>query len=176
MKKTKFFSLMLAIAVLFTSLGLTNIGNTLISAATDSTTDDFIDIDSSSENYAFSFAAVGDTQKLLWYDLENGTTKFADMYDWIVENAEAKKIKCVMGLGDITDTNNNDNTNEWNYAKANIDKLKDADIPFTIVRGNHDKRYSETNFNDFFPYSEYKDTISGSFDQTIKRLFRRKIL
>ncbi len=171
MKKTKFFSLMLAIAVLFTSLGLTNIGNTLISAATDSTTDDFIDIDSSSENYAFSFAAVGDTQKLLWYDLENGTTKFADMYDWIVENAEAKKIKCVMGLGDITDTNNNDNTNEWNYAKANIDKLKDADIPFTIVRGNHDKRYSETNFNDFFPYSEYKDTISGSFDQTMHNTY-----
>lgn len=138
------------------------------------------------EGYAYSFAVVGDTQKLLWYDLLNGTDNLGKMYDWIVDNAHDRKIACVMGLGDVTDANTGKNpsdpdhifngntarTNEYLYAKENINKLADAGIPYTLVRGNHDKpsdaSSTEYTFDAYFPYAEYAslypDGTVGRYD------------
>ena len=50
-------------------------------------------------DYAYSFAVVGDTQILNRYSPQYMT----NIYDWLVDNADANKLKFVMGLGDITD-------------------------------------------------------------------------
>ncbi len=80
---------------------------------------------------AFSLAVVGDTQMLLDYAPEN----FSKIYEWIVASKEAEKIEYVIGVGDITD--DNDNVNEWPVAVAGIKMLNDK-IPYSLVRGNHD--------------------------------------
>ena len=67
-------------------------------------------------DYAFSFAVVGDTQTLAYYY----QTQFAQLYNWIVNNIESKKIEYVIGLGDITDK---DTKAEWTLAKNLIKKL-----------------------------------------------------
>ena len=99
------------------------------------------------ENYAYSFAIVGDTQILNMddymsrtpgsklYDTYDAPTNYmATLYDWIVANSDSKNIAHVFGLGDITD----DNTNlEWEIAKEQIGKL-DGVVPYSLVRGNHD--------------------------------------
>ncbi len=82
------------------------------------------------ENYDFSFMAIGDTQIVTRYDA-NGLTK---IYDYVVNNVEAKKVKHVMGLGDITDA---DKDWEWERAKNQIARM-DGVVPYSIIRGNHD--------------------------------------
>ena len=86
------------------------------------------------EDYAFSFAFVGDTQVITL----NHSTKLGKIYDWILENRESKKIAHVFGLGDIT----NDNTDiEWKRAVKQFEKM-DGVIPYSLIRGNHDKSNS----------------------------------
>jgi hypothetical protein len=60
------------------------------------------------------------------------------IYDWLLDNREEKKIAHVFGLGDIT----NDNTDtEWETAMREISKL-DGVMPYSLIRGNHDKSNS----------------------------------
>jgi len=114
------------------------------------------------EDYAYSFAVLGDTQIL--------TLKYPDklsaMYDWLVENAEEKKIKFVFGLGDITDKCTD---TEWQAAKREINKLNGV-IPYSLVRGNHDRYYDS--FNGYFPYSEYGKNVSGSYDGSMLNTYQ----
>lgn len=82
-------------------------------------------------DYAFSFAVVPDTQYInrFWPEyLKNS-------YDWIINNKASNKIEYVIGLGDITDQ---DTDTQWENAKAQFNKLRDAGIKQSIVRGNHD--------------------------------------
>jgi len=113
-------------------------------------------------DYAFSFAVVGDTQTLAYYY----QTQFAQLYNWIVNNIESKKIEYVIGLGDITDK---DTKAEWTLAKNLIKKLS-GKVPFSLVRGNHD---SVDMMNRFFPYSEYGSTVSGSYDNTMLNTYHK---
>ena len=90
--------------------------------------------------YSYSFAVLGDTQKLNYYDtVTNGVTgegsKMGAIYDWIVANKDAKNIQYVMGLGDVTDKDLDD---EWTHALNQFAKLEAAGIPYTVVRGNHE--------------------------------------
>ncbi|MBP5269559.1 MAG: metallophosphoesterase [Clostridia bacterium] len=102
------------------------------------------------EEYAFSFAVVGDTQKIT-YEFPNQLTR---VYDWIVSNIEKEKIAFVMGLGDITDKNTQA---EWDLAKEQIFKLN-GKVPYSLVRGNHDK---SPEYNKTFAVPEYLDTLDG---------------
>ena len=56
--------------------------------------------------YAYSLAVVGDTQTLT-YGGAKGSAGYNNalpkLYQWIVDNAEAKKMQYVIGLGDITE-------------------------------------------------------------------------
>ena len=108
----------------------------------------FYDNQSPAKDYAYSFAVIGDTQKLVYNDAYNGTNYTSYIYDWIVKNASSKNIKFVMGMGDITDQNGIDKTpddgtnqtgKEWEIAVAQHKKLYDAGIPYGIIMGNHDK-------------------------------------
>lgn len=105
------------------------------------------------EDYAYSFAVVGDTQILAL----NYQNKFTALYDWILGNVESKKIKFVLGLGDITD----DDTNaEWALAKKNITRMNGV-VPYSLVRGNHD---SINQMKRYFPMSEFGSTVTGTYE------------
>ena len=116
-------------------------------------------------DYAYSFAVVGDTQIVA----KHHPDKFHKIYDYIVDNIENKKIKFVMGLGDITD---GDSNAEWNVATENIFKL-DGKVGYSVVRGNHD---SKTKFNAAFPTSKYENIIGGSFDGTMLNTWQELIV
>ena len=84
------------------------------------------------DSYAYSMAIVGDTQILTEYFPE----KLANLYNWIIENKDSKKISFVMGLGDI---NSNDTDAEWAISSKLLESLATAGIPQSIVcGGNHD--------------------------------------
>lgn len=82
-------------------------------------------------DYAYSFAIVGDTQCMVRDNPQNVTR----YYQWIVNNKDKKKIECVIGLGDITDS---DTTQQWTAAKNGI-SLMDGNLFYTLIRGNHDE-------------------------------------
>lgn len=115
----------------------------------------------STSDFAYSFAIVGDTQTLTYYYPD----KLHYIYDWIVDNAEEKKIKFVFGLGDITDKSTSD---EYNLAKAEILKM-DGVVPYSIVRGNHDVKGS---YKKHFSYKEFKHTITGSYDKSMLNTYQ----
>lgn len=109
-------------------------------------------------DFDYSFVAIGDTQNVSHYHPE----KMATIYDWVVNNIAKKKIKFVMGLGDIIDWYQNDPSGEWNNVAAAIKKM-DGKVPYSLCRGNHD---GVADFNKYFPYSEYKNTVGGTYDNT----------
>ena len=108
------------------------------------------------EEYAYSFALVGDTQIVNRYSPQYMT----NIYDYLVDNAHENKLKFVMGLGDITDTNTDA---EWALAKAVMQKLNGV-VPYSVVRGNHD---SIANFNKYFTKSEYESRLGGTYDSSM---------
>ena len=107
-------------------------------------------------DYAYSFAVIGDTQWLSKYM----PAKMEGIYDWIVDNAESKKIAHVMGLGDITeDWNTAGKEQEWIRAHEYISKLNGV-VPYSLVRGNHDEsKY----FLKYFADEVYMDQFGGYY-------------
>ena len=110
-------------------------------------------------DYDFSLAIVGDIQKTTYYWPE----KLPKTYNWIAENAEAKNIARVISLGDITDK---DTKEEYDVVKDAFSVL-DGVVPHSIIRGNHDV----ANFDKYISYEEYKDTIDGSYDASMKNTY-----
>ena len=101
----------------------------------------------SSDEYDYSFAVLGDTQKHVYRDAYSGTNTTDYIYNWLVANKDSKKIQYVIGLGDITDKNGKDNTSsdgidqtniEWEIAVEQHEKLTAAGLPYSIIQGNHD--------------------------------------
>lgn len=60
---------------------------------------------------------------------------FTSQTEWIVRQREARNIKFVLHLGDVT---NNNVHPEWINARRAMDVLRQAAIPFLLVPGNHD--------------------------------------
>lgn len=111
------------------------------------------------KNYAYSMAVVGDTQQLTEQDAANGTNHTAQIYDWIAANVQLKNIQLVLGLGDITQT---DIDEEWTVAKTQISKL-DGIVPYTLVKGAapHDR---QANFNKYFGTGNYyASQVDGTY-------------
>ncbi len=108
------------------------------------------------EEYAYSFAVLGDTQILA----ESYPEKYTALYDWILGNVESKKIKFVLGLGDITNSSTND---EFALAKKNIERMNGV-VPYSLVRGNHD---TVNQMKKYFPISAYKDKLGGYYGNDI---------
>ena len=105
-------------------------------------------------DFLYSFAVVGDTQIIA----QNYSSQFHMIYDWLIENSEEKKIGYVFGLGDITNTSS---SSEWSVAKENIFRLNGI-IPYSVVRGNHDKLNS---FNNAFATNSYYTSQFNGFYQ-----------
>jgi len=118
------------------------------------------------EDYAYSFIVVGDTQSVNIYDPGH----FATIYDWIVANKDAKKIKYVMGLGDITDK---DQDAEWNRAVSAFRSLDDAGIGYSLVRGNHD---GSAKFNSNLDKAPYNQSFDGRYGNTLENTYRKIVV
>ena len=112
-------------------------------------------------DYAYSFAVIGDMQALNYYYPDYVST----MFEWIANNVESKKIKHVIGLGDITEKSE---TDEWSRAKQGYQML-DGKVDYSFVRGNHD---TTAKYNVTFPYSSYKDTIGGAFANNMLNTYK----
>jgi len=115
------------------------------------------------EDYAYSFAFVGDTQFLMYRDASQNTTVYTKpIYDWIVQNKDEKKIKYVLGMGDITDRNKDI---EWEQAVKYHNQLSDAGIPYAVVPGNHDDYTKYTLYNQYFgALPAFTDNIDGYYE------------
>ena len=114
---------------------------------------------------SFTIAVLPDTQKYC-----NGHPDgFLAQTRWLVENKDARRIKAVLHLGDITDHNN---PPQWEIATKAMSQL-DGQLPYFFVPGNHD--YSEkghatdrtTLLNDYFPVSKFRElpTFGGTYDK-----------
>ena len=103
-------------------------------------------------DYDYSVVFVGDTQ----YVTKRFPDKLHYIYDWIIDNKDSKKIKCVMGLGDITDGNSDA---EWKLGFEQITRL-DGVVPYSVVRGNHDKPQE---FLKYFSQEPYASSYSGAY-------------
>ena len=101
-------------------------------------------------NYDYSFAIIGDQQCMVQYARElNSDKNFKQIYDYIIDNAQSKKIAHVFNLGDIVQTTyeySQTNTAEHKsrmdaeavFAYEQFKRLDAAGIDYSMVRGNHD--------------------------------------
>lgn len=106
---------------------------------------------------------VGDTQKTTGYYSD----KLHYIYDWIIDNKDSKNIQYVLGLGDITEGKNEDK--EWPIAIEQLDRLEEAGINQSIVRGNHDV---ESYYDQFITKDKYGKNLTGSYDDTMRNTYR----
>lgn len=107
---------------------------------------------------------------------------FAGQTKWIVDNQRALNIRMVVHEGDIV--NNWDVQEQWDIAHATLSLLRDNDIPFAPIPGNHDHAerqwdgdtfmYSSTfPASDFEPFpwweedSDYHDNANNTVTLTI---------
>jgi len=81
----------------------------------------------------FTIAAIPDTQV---YSEENNPG-FAVQIDWILDNAASRNIVFATHLGDVVD--NGTDAGQWENAMYALEPLLlQNELPFSIVRGNHD--------------------------------------
>lgn len=119
-------------------------------------------------NYDYSIALIGDIQSLTYYYPEKLTT----LYTWLKDNTASKKIGFAVGLGDISETNA---LKEYEIVK-NAHKIIQGTLPFSIIRGNHDRNGigsgSDTNFKAHINQKEFGSEITGSYDNTMMNTYR----
>jgi len=103
------------------------------------------------------------------------TERYSDDYpqhfeaqtDWIVANREARRIACVLHLGDITQRNA---PAEWAVARRCLGTL-DGQVPYVLATGNHDyddnaPKRDTTRLNEYFPLDAIRKwpTFGGAFE------------
>ncbi len=117
----------------------------------------------------FTLAVVPDTQYL--FDYEQGVTRsdpqpVAEAFEWIVEHREERDIAFTAALGDITEHA----TAEEMAGAAEVYRILDeAEMPYSVLAGNHDVRGNDdqrpdTPYLDVFGPDRVADlgTLGGS--------------
>lgn len=79
---------------------------------------------------AFSFAVIPDTQVEV---IRSGDPRMKNRSDWLVK----QKVKFATQTGDLVNWDTPDHS-QYNIAKAGLDPLHKAGIPYTVAIGNHD--------------------------------------
>lgn len=131
-------------------------------------------------DYDFSIAHVTDTQFLSEGAVNPaldaaGQERFAEAYrsqmNWIVDNADERKISYVANTGDIIENwmlphhPEEQARKEFEFAAQMQSIIDDAGIPNGIIPGNHDNgwgSFGNDMFNDYFPAERY-ETASQSW-------------
>ena len=114
------------------------------------------------ENYDFSFAWITDTQ----YYAESFPYHFAQMNQWIVDNAEEWGIRYVFHTGDIVD--DCDMLGEWENADSSMRIFDEAGIAYGVLGGNHDVWAGAEGYGSYWKYFGEdrfadKDYYGGSY-------------
>lgn len=129
------------------------------------------------EDYDFSIAWMTDTQYLSEGVVE-GRPQFGEAYrainEWIVDNAETRKIAYTAHTGDIINnwiTIDDDSPEylarareEFQFARDTMDVLAEGQMPFGVIPGNHDNRFGTTNelYNEYFSPEYFSDLSAAA--------------
>ena len=114
-------------------------------------------------DYDFCFAWETDTQ----YYAEEWQNHFLNMNQWIVDNAEAWKIKYVLHTGDIVD--DQDMIYEWENADEAMSIFDEAGMAYGVLGGNHDVAAGLAEYDNYYTYFgenrfTSQQTYGGSYD------------
>ena len=117
---------------------------------------------SNESNSSFTIIVLPDTQ----YYSELYPKIFINQTKWIVENKQSLNIQMVIHEGDIV-FNNNNKPEKWDTANQSFSILEQANIPYSLIPGNHDTN-TKTNYNNYdlyFPKTRFenKSWFGGSF-------------
>ncbi len=84
--------------------------------------------------------------------------------NWIADNKTSLNIQYVLCVGDLV--NSSSSTQEYTNADIAFDILDAANVPYSVVPGNHDMSMGTTLFPDYFGISRFsvKDWYGGSLD------------
>jgi hypothetical protein len=119
----------------------------------------------------YTVAILPDTQSYVRWK----TSVMTSQLDWLVDNKDSHYIEFVAHVGDIVQ--NWDTTpTDWEFVQTEMNKLKTAGIPYSILPGNHDYAYNSRNstvFNSYFPLSNYSDMSSyaGAYDTNSDNMY-----
>ena len=104
----------------------------------------------SGEPGEFAIAAISDLHYACNYSGQQQDVYYHAMR-WIADNAAKENIQMAVQLGDMTSGNR---LAQWQIARKGYDILKDAEVPYTAVIGNHDYGNGKSSgaYNTFLPY------------------------
>lgn len=111
---------------------------------------------------SWTLAVFPDSQSLT----EHHPEVFIRQAEWVAAHKQSHDIRFVIHLGDITDNNR---PRQWTHAKAAMDVLKRAGIPYSLLPGNHDLGENgkcldrSTLLNDFFKPADYANSASVAY-------------
>ena len=98
------------------------------------------------EDYDFCFAWETDTQ----YYAEEWQHHYLNMNRWIVDHADAMKIKYVIHTGDIVD--DYDMIYQWENADEAMKIFDDSGMPYGVLGGNHDVAAGLGDYENYYTY------------------------
>ena len=120
-----------------------------------------------------------ETQKH-WPDIGDQRACFFGQTEWIKNNRRERNIALVVHVGDITQT---DHDEEWKIADAAFETI-DPHVPYVLCSGNHDMGYSPelrktgqsraSRFGTYFPPSRFTENplYNANFSAEMHRHFR----
>lgn len=94
--------------------------------------------------------------------VDHQKTKIYKQNQWVADHAEEMNLQAVLTLGDLT----NASFQHWNITDDAFNIFDEADVPYVLLLGNHDYDNQQltsisgrdtNNFNEFFPYEDFKD-------------------
>ncbi|MBU1240340.1 metallophosphoesterase, partial [Myxococcota bacterium] len=106
----------------------------------------------------FSIVVLPDTQYYTSKQANNSGNTYRKQMQWILDHRDTDDIRFVVHLGDIT---NNNTTSQWQIASDAHAMLDAADMPYSVVTGNHDYLVGGvfdrggSLINDYFPPSRF---------------------
>ena len=106
--------------------------------------------DSGTEEFdSFTIIVLPDTQKYS----QDYPEIFTSQTQWIVDNEEDLNIQFVIHEGDIVE--DSDKIKQWENANVSLSILDENNIPYSVIRGNHDK--GTEIYKEYFPASRFSD-------------------
>ena len=122
--------------------------------------------DADTANGEYTIVHIGDNQVVTDF-IDDG---YQEVTQWIADNAERLNIQMVINSGDLV--NYAATASQWVDAKAGMDILKEAQIPYVYALGNHEYPMSGTKtrttaeFNDYFAIEDHLAQAVGQVNET----------
>jgi len=97
----------------------------------------------------FTIIVLPDTQKYS----QNYPEIFLTQTQWIANNQDILNIEFVIHEGDIVD--DSDEVEQWEVADESMSILDENNVPYSVIRGNHDK--GTELYKAYFPVKRFSD-------------------